>query len=218
MTRDVSRPAAPPDPARWDELVTRYAWADADEPIAFTFSVIAGKTEDEVIRAFGGDPGASRPMTFDEAAAEQAAHLYQDHTLLGVVTAGRNVVAIESGYYGGIPEIARRASADGGEFFSLYTSVNAGYQVMHALDGSVDGMFDPSELEDAAWTDPEPEAPVWAEGVDFHGETLGAESLALAEHIMGVAIDPAWLTAPLRTVLLTPDSELFGRSEAAWLP
>ncbi|MEU2301542.1 hypothetical protein ABZ584_29565 [Streptomyces antibioticus] len=30
-----------------------------------------------------------------------------------------------------IPEIARRASADGGEFFSVYRDVNARYQVMH---------------------------------------------------------------------------------------
>ncbi|WP_405935361.1 DUF6461 domain-containing protein [Streptomyces sp. NBC_00726] len=218
MTPDAPRTARRPDPARWQELVSRHAWADADEPIAFTFSVIAGKTEDEVVRAFGGDPGASRPMTFDEAAAEQASHLYEDHHLLGVVTAGRHVVAIESGYYGCIPEIARRASADGGEFFSVYADVNARYEVMHALDGSVDGMFDPSLLEDAAWMDPKPDVPAWAEGIGFHAETLCAESMALMEHTMGAAVDPALMTTPLRTVLLTPVSDLFGPSEAAWLP
>ncbi|MFB8085803.1 DUF6461 domain-containing protein [Streptomyces sp. NPDC055992] len=218
MTRDVPRTAERPDPAQWEKLVTRYAWADADEPVAFTFSVVAGASEDEVIRAFGGDPGGPRQMTFDEAADEQAAHLYKDHHLLGVMTAGHHVIAIEPGFHGCIPEVARRASADGGEFFSVYKSVNARYQVMHALDGSVDGLFDPFELEDAAWMDPQPDVPAWAEGIDFHMETLCAESFALMEHTMGVAIHSDWLATPLRTVLLTSVSEFLGQSEAAWLP
>ncbi|MFC8539123.1 DUF6461 domain-containing protein [Streptomyces sp. NPDC057249] len=219
MTRDVPRAAQRPDPAKWQEAVARYAWADADEwALTFTFSVIAGKTEDEVIRAFGGDPGASRLMTWDEAADEQAHHLYEDHPLLGVVTAGRHVIALEPGYHGCVPEIARRASADGGEFFSVHADVNARYEVTHALNGRVDGAFDPFVLEDAAWMDPKPDVPVWAEGIEFHMETVCAESLALMEHTMGASIDPAWLTTPLRTVLLTPVSELFGRSDAAWLP
>ncbi|MGP4084425.1 DUF6461 domain-containing protein [Streptomyces sp. KR55] len=218
MTPDVPRGPRRSDAARWEDLVARYAWADADEPDAYTFSVIAGKTENEVIRAFGGDPGASRLMTFAETSDEQAAHLYEDYELLRVVTVDRRVIAIEWGYHGSIPEIARRASADGGEFFSVYRSVNAGYQVMHALDGHVDGMFDPFELEDAAWMDPEPEVPAWAEGVAFHMETLCAESFALMERTMGVAVDPGWLDTALRTVLLASPSELFGQSEAAWLP
>ncbi|MER5604238.1 DUF6461 domain-containing protein [Streptomyces sp. NPDC002265] len=218
MTPDVARSPKRTDAARWEDLVARYAWADADEPGAYTFSVIAGTTEDEVIRAFGGDPGASRLMAFAEAADERAAHLYEDYELLRVVTVDQRVIAIEGGYYGCIPEIARRASADGGEFFSVYRDVNARYQVMHALDGHVDGMFDPFGLEDAAWIDPEPEVPAWAEGVAFHMGTLCAESFALMERTMGVPIDPGWMDTELRTVLLAPPSELFGQSEAAWLP
>jgi hypothetical protein len=79
-------------------------------------------------------------------------------------------------------------------------------------------MFDPFELEDAAWMDPEPEVPAWVEGVAFHMGTLCAESFALMERTMGVAIDPGWMDTPLRTVLLTSPSELFGQSEEAWLP
>ncbi|MEV6409399.1 hypothetical protein AB0M58_41865 [Streptomyces bobili] len=37
--------------------------------------MIAGKSEDEVIRAFVGDPEASRLMTFAETVEERAAHL-----------------------------------------------------------------------------------------------------------------------------------------------
>ncbi|WP_330338668.1 DUF6461 domain-containing protein [Streptomyces sp. NBC_00557] len=216
-------PDAPRDPKRggaasWEDLVARYARADADEPDAYTFSVIAGRTEDEVIRAFGGDPGASRLMTFAESVEEQAAHLYEDYELLRVLTVDRHVIAIEWGCHGSIPEVARRTSADGGEFFSVYRNVNARYQVMHAFDGRVDGMFDPFELEDAAWMDPEPDTPAWAEGVVFHMETLCAESFALMERTMGVAIDPEWMSTALRTVRLTSPSELFSQSEAAWLP
>jgi hypothetical protein len=218
MTPDVPLGPKRSDAARWEDLVAQYAWADADEPDAYTFSVIAGKTEDEVIRAFGGDPGASRLMTFAETAEEQAAHLYEDYELLRVLTVDRHVIVIELGYHGSIPEIARRTSADGGEFFSVYRSVNARYQVMHALDGHVDGMFDPFELEDAAWMDPEPQVPEWAERVAFHMETLCAESFALMERTMGVAVDPGWMDMALRTVLLASPSDLFGQSEAAWLP
>ncbi|MER6818988.1 DUF6461 domain-containing protein [Streptomyces cellulosae] len=218
MTPDAPRNPKRGGAASWEDLVARYAWADADEPDAYTFSVIAGKTEDEVIRAFGGDPGASRLMTFAETVEEQAAHLYEDYGLLRVLTADRHVIAIEWGYHGSIPEIARRTSAGGGEFFSVHRNVNARYQVMHALNGHVDGMFDPFELEDAAWMDPEPDVPAWAEGVAFHMESLCAESFALLERTMGVAIDPGLMDMVLRTVRLTSPSELFGQSEAAWLP
>lgn len=202
----------------WDDLVAQYAWTDADEPEAYTFSVISGKFEDQVIRAFGGDPAASRMMTFAETVDEQASHLNEDYELLRVVTVDKHVIAIEWGYHGSIPEIARRASADGGEFFSVHRNINARYQVMHALDGRVDGMFDPFVLEDAAWMDPKPELPVWAEGVTFRMETLCAESFALMERTMGVAIDPAWMDAALRTVLLASPDTLFSDPKAVWLP
>ncbi|MEV6079758.1 DUF6461 domain-containing protein [Streptomyces sp. NPDC052069] len=205
-------------PTVWDDLVARYAWADADELETYTFSVISGKTENEVIRAFGGDPAVCRTMTFAEAADEQARHLYEEYTLLRVVTVDEHVIAIESGYHGSIPEISRRASSDGGEFFSVLRTVNARYQVMHALDGRVDGMFDPFELEDAAWMEPEPEVPAWADGVTFHMGTLCAESFALMEHVMGIPVDPAWTDAALRTVLLASPDTLFSDPEAAWVP
>ncbi|MFD8615475.1 hypothetical protein ACFV09_42465, partial [Streptomyces sp. NPDC059631] len=138
--------------------------------------------------------------------------------LLRVVTAEAHVVAVEWGYRGSIPEIARRASADGGEFFSVYRDINARYQVMHAVDGRVDGMFDPFDLLDAASTGPDPELPEWAAGVSFHMETLCAESLALMERTMGVRIDPAWIDIPLRTMLVASPSALFEDPATAWTP
>ncbi|MET4923707.1 DUF6461 domain-containing protein [Streptomyces sp. PSRA5] len=196
----------------WDDLVARYAWTDADALEAYTFSVVAGRSEDDVIRAFGGDPGESRLMTFAEAADEQADHLYEDYELLRVVTGKEHVVAIEWGYHGSLPEIARRASADGGDFFSVHRDVNGRQQVMRALDGRVDGAFDPYELED-----PEDSVPTWADGVVFSAGSLCAESFALMERTMGVAVDPAWIDTPLRTVLLAAPGELFGGPESTWL-
>ncbi|MGW3914491.1 DUF6461 domain-containing protein [Streptomyces sp. NPDC005070] len=199
----------------WEDLVAQYAWADGDELEAYTFSVIAGRTEDEVIRAFGGDAEVSRLMTFAEAAREQA---NQRSELLRVVTAETHVVAVEWGYRGSIPEIARRASADGGEFFSVYRDINARYQVMHAADGRVDGMFDPFDLLDAAAMGPDPGLPAWAAGVSFHMETLCAESLALMERTIGVPVDPAWVDTKLRTVRLALPSTLFEDPALAWTP
>ncbi|GGX47423.1 hypothetical protein GCM10010515_13120 [Streptomyces fructofermentans] len=56
------------------QFVARYAWADAPESDAYTISVIAGKTEDEVIRAFGGDPGESREHGHDGLLRRQGCH------------------------------------------------------------------------------------------------------------------------------------------------
>ncbi|MFI6652923.1 DUF6461 domain-containing protein [Streptomyces sp. NPDC050529] len=199
----------------WDDLVAQYAWADSDELDAYTFSVISGKTEDEVIRAFGGDVAGSRMMTFAGAADEQATHLDE---LLRVVTVEKHVIAIEWGYHGSIPEIARRASAARGEFFSVHRSINARYQVMHALDGRVDAMFDPFGLEDATSADRQLEVPAWAQDVPFRMETLCAESFALMERTMGVSVEPAWLDVSLRTSLLASPDTLFSDPKAAWLP
>lgn len=201
----------------WDDLVARYAWADSNTLQACTISVVAGKSEDDVIRAFGGDPGESRLMTFAEAVDEQCDHLYEEYELLRVLTSKEHVVAIEWGYHGSLPEIARRASADGGEFFSVHWDVNARHQVMRAVDGRVDGAFDPAEVEDAAWAESEDEIPSWAAGVAFRMGSLCAESFALMERVTGAAVDPAWIDTPLRTVLLAAPGQLFGGPESSWL-
>ncbi|MEE1737889.1 hypothetical protein PUR49_15470 [Streptomyces sp. BE147] len=155
-------------------------------------------------------------MIFDEAADGKPSHLYEDYALLRVVTVDERVIAIEWGYRGSIPEIARRASVNGGEFFSVQQAVNGHSRVIHTFAGRVDGMFDPADLEDAPWVDPVPEIPSWAAGVAFRPGTLGAESLALMEHVMGVPVDPALMGAPLCTALLASPDALFGGLEGAW--
>ncbi|CAG7650862.1 conserved hypothetical protein [Actinacidiphila bryophytorum] len=207
------------DSVEWEALVARYGWADGDEFDWYTVSVVAGKTEDQVIAAFGGDPaGTSRTMTFGEAIEDTAAHLYKDYHLLGVLAEGRHVWTMEPGYHGNIPEIARRASANGGEFFSVYEDINARCQVMHAADGRVTGAFDPIGLEDADFYHDLPELPAWAEGATFPMEQLSAVTFALMERTMGVPFDPDLLRTPVRTVTLPAPGVLFTDTDAAWRP
>lgn len=68
-------------------------------------SVVRGRTEDEVISGFGGDPAAEPQMlTLAEAIEEESAHggYADDYALLRVVSSGEYVVATEVGYRGSI--------------------------------------------------------------------------------------------------------------------
>ena len=49
-------------------------------------------------------------------------------------------------------------------------------------------------------------------------ETLCAESFALMDRTMGVAVDSAWIDTRLRTVPLGSPTALFDDQQAAWLP
>jgi hypothetical protein len=213
----------------WDEMVRRYGWLRGDERVrggelfeSYTVSVVRGRTEDEVISGFGGDPAAEPQMlTLAEAIEEESAHggYADDYALLRVVSSGEYVVATEVGYRGSIPEIARRLSADGGEFFSAYANVNARHQVMHAQDGRVDGRFDPfdvADLEGRGEDDPPEELPAWAQDVAFHTYGLDAEAFALMERTMGLPIRAEWFSSRLRTVPLAAEKTLFDDDDAAW--
>jgi hypothetical protein len=207
------------DSVAWEALVARYGWADGDEFDWYTVSVVAGKAEDQVIAAFGGNPaGASRTMTFGEAIEDMAAHPYEDYHLLGVLAEGRHVWTLEAGYHASIPEIARRVSANGGEVFSVYEDINARSQVMHAADGRVTGVFDPFGLEDMDFYGDLPDLPAWAQGATFPTEQLSAVAFALMERTMGVPFDPDRLRAPVRTVTLPAPDVLFTDTDAAWRP
>lgn len=204
----------------WEEATTRYAWADRgedDEMQALTISVVRGHTEDEVIEAFGGEPAASRQMSTAEASWEACQHYPSEYALLQVVRSGDLVVTVESGYRGSIPEVARRASSAGGEFFAIHWDVNGRIELMHAADGRITGVLeDPSWIEDAPFMDDTPEIPSWAEGAPFTLETALAVSFAVMERTMGVAFDPAWVKIPLRTVRLAPMAVAFPNLDAAF--
>jgi hypothetical protein len=206
----------------WDELVARYRWADEadDENLhALTIAMVSGAKEDEVIRAFGGDSDSSRSMPFPEVLDEAFGGYPEVPGLLQVLSVGDLVVTLEGGYRGSVPEVARRASAAGGAFFSISWDVNGGLQVMYALKGGVDGVLeDPSWIEDAPYMDADecPEIPAWAEGAPFTLETARSVSFAVMERTMGQGFDQSWLEIPLRTVRLSPIEAVFPDLDAAY--
>ncbi|MDI2125837.1 DUF6461 domain-containing protein [Yinghuangia seranimata] len=202
-----------------DTLVERYRWAEQDGLVALTITVVAGRTEDEVVRAFGGGGQAARRlMTFrqigDMLALPEAGSL---HPML-IVSTGTCVVTIENtGYHGSIPEIARRASAGGGRFFSAYWDMHGDHQVMYAEDGDVRVVFDPVDTRRIPAGAAVP-LPRWAEGVRPDTEAPGASCLALMERVMRVRIDRDWMVKPLSAVILPDPATMFDDPEAAWLP
>jgi hypothetical protein len=209
------------------ELARRHAWADDEDQVpAMTITAVAGAEVDQVVRAFGGNVGTARRMTFEQAGYwnREGQLPYagaERHCVQVVSVAERKVVVIENhGACGALPEIARRASAGGGEFFSVHWPSGADYQVMHAADGVVDAVFDPLEFayypeEDPAPPLPSGYVPDWAASAGYHIETVGATSIALLETMLDLRVDPAWLLIPLPTVGVPPTDRLFSDLAAA---
>ena len=221
--------------AEWRAAVERHRWMEeVDEPPYWdscTVSVRRGPGGEpgagvaQLVRAFGGDPsGPSQPMTYEQALDAEAAHFGEprEYALLLAGTVDGCAVGLEVGYRGSIPEIARRGSAGGADFLSAYCSVNARYQVMRAVNGQVEGVFDPFEWEDPATVAEHAacgeELPPWARGVTFHWTRLWADSLALLERTMRVTLERAFLEGPLQAYELRPISDLFQDTDAAWKP
>ncbi|MGQ0842227.1 hypothetical protein [Actinokineospora sp.] len=76
-------------------------------------------------------------------------------------------MAVEpNGWAGSIPEIARRLSAGGGYFFSLYWSPSA-YQIMEAVDGKVTAFFDPIYVVEGQGAGQGELYPGWLTGREF---------------------------------------------------
>lgn len=220
---------------QWRVAVERHRWMhERDEPPYWDSCTVSALRcaggdqaagEAQLVRAFGGDPeGPTRPMTYEQALDAEAAHYGepQGYALLLVGSVDGCAVGLEVGYRGSIPEIARRASAGGGEFFSAYCSINARYQVMRAVDGRVDGMFDPFDWEDreavAERVARGEQLPAWAQGVAFEWGDLWEDSLALLERTLGITLERAFLEGPLRAHELRPTSTLFTDGAAAWAP
>jgi uncharacterized protein (UPF0248 family) len=183
-------------------LSRKYAWADEDD-ISWTVAVIADRTEADVVRIYGGDPGEKvGEFAFDDAWVPEEDFGRYFH--LQVLTAGRNTVAIEpNGLTGKQPEIARRASADGGSFFSVYWSVNGVVYLTAAEDGRLTAAFDAVIFYNGDLV------PEWVDERDFDADTGSASiCMALMEQRTGVAFQREWLTRRLPTYRI-PDPYVF---------
>lgn len=187
------------------ELIDRYAWACDFE--ALTVAVIHGRTADDVLRSYGADP--DRPLgDFPFAQADDVRQLGNDggesNLMILHTEAAPAVIALENnGYSGAVPEIARRCSAGGGRFFSVYWNVNAFGTVIEAIDGTVTAYFEylhPIAPKVALGE----KRPSWAIGEKLDVSVAEAACFALMEQRTGVALDRYWLNEP-RPVYAIPD-------------
>lgn len=177
-------------------LMESYAWAD-DPALDLTWcvSVVTGSDEAAVVHAFGGDPTTARPMTFHQAEADAGEHFGEYSNLL-VLCHEHHVVTIDSyGYSGTVPEVARRASANGGRFFSFHIDMNGNGRIIQAKDGTVTALFEPLFVNDRDLA--HPWRPAWVEGVRFPAEHLQAACLAAMEEQAGVGFERSWLDTEL---------------------
>lgn len=105
--------------ASLNERAREYLWVNEIE--ALTVAASSGRTAEDVVRIYGGDPAAPvGEYTFAEAGALGAD---PDRPVfhLQVAERGGHVVAFENdGYSGNLADVARRCSAGGGAFFSVY--------------------------------------------------------------------------------------------------
>jgi hypothetical protein len=208
------------------DLLIRYSWATRIE--AWTVAVVAGRSIEEVVRLYGGNPAAplgeltfaqadehARALLSSQSTAELATHcdaLRDSPTTLGFdlqVAEGNGwVAAIENvGYSGSFPEIARRCSAGGGSFFSVHWDIHAAGMLTQAVDGTITARY-----ESLYPITPQPRGtdrrPEWAIGPDVDVENVWPTCLAQLEQQTGVVIEERWLHQPLPTFRI-PDPYTF---------
>jgi Family of unknown function (DUF6461) len=179
------------------DQVRRYAWADEDVNLAWTLAVITGRTPAEVVGAYGGDPeGTAEILPF--AQAQVPLDELGTYSLVQVHEVDDYVVAVENnGWRGQSTDVARRASADGGAFISVFWNLNANYKLTQASGGELIASFDPLTVQRPA---PIGETyPEWITEVVFTDDGLHAELLAVIEQQTGLTFNQEWLTEPLPT-------------------
>ena len=180
--------------------VKRYAWADTAYDLAWTLAVVAGRTTEDVLAAYGVRAGSEPArLSFEVALLERNEHL-DDYGLIQLKEHNGHLLAIEpNGWVGNAPEVARKLASPTGRFLSVYWSPSA-HQLVQATDDQLVAWFDPTFLGQAAGASDL--LPGWVEPDDFPLEHLRSASLAAVERVTGVAFDEAWLSEPLPTYRL----------------
>ncbi|GLZ38619.1 hypothetical protein [Actinokineospora sp. NBRC 105648] len=194
-------------------LSERYRWLDDALDIDWSVAVINGRTLDEVVATYGGDVSKPLgPMDYASAKTWRNQH-FDDGGIICVRQLPGAVLVIEpNGWASSIAEIARRQSANGGHFFSVYWSPSA-FQVLAANDGTVSALFDPVYLEPA---DDQPRSgevyPAWLTGSEFLDDRhIRSTCITLLEEHTGVQIERTWLGEPHATYSIPdPDDLLRG--------
>jgi hypothetical protein len=175
----------------------RYLWVDNDFDLAWTVAVVEGGTERSTVAAYGGNRQAEPVGEVEFAQAHVAEDDLGDFFLIQTMSYGRHTVIVENnGWLGADRDVARRASAAGGRFFSVYWSP-AGDRVVQAVDGELVAWFEPLSIGD---TSGEGNLyPDWLHDFVFTTDGLHSTMLAVMEQQTGLAFNRGWLHEPLPT-------------------
>lgn len=197
-----------------EETERKFAWVHEIE--AWTVAVIRGPAVDEVIRIYGGDPaepvGALRFAELD-GLRDESDDAIRFH--LQVAQHSKFVVVVENdGYSGAFPEIARRCSAHGGSFFSVYWNINAAGFVTQAADGVIVARFEPL-YPLAPDVQPWERRPEWAIGPEVELGRTRQVCMAQLEQRTGVEINQSWLGEPYPTFRIPEPYFLYRDVEGA---
>jgi Family of unknown function (DUF6461) len=173
-----------------------YGWVETVE--AFCFTAVVGIDVDEAIRRLGGNPEqAAGQRTFDEcfwpADGPQWAQV-------GPIDGGL-LVAEHNGWRA---EEAVESLSRGARLACFFRNVQAIMHFVYAVDGRILAEFDPL-LEPGPRTGEDPHTIDPAlQGLPFG--LFGAErsALTLMERLIGVRVEPDWLAAPQRAIVLPP--------------
>lgn len=169
-----------------------------------------GSIADAAMSELGQDPTAPvGDFQFAQLADLQGDDLDALICHVQVLDLGRYVVALENnGWSGSHPEIARRCSADGGRFFSVYWNVNAYGMLTQAIDCKITANF---EMLYPVAPDEQPHEvrPAWAIGRETAIEVVRQTCFALLEQQTGLAIDPSWLGEQRPTYRIPEPHRLF---------
>jgi hypothetical protein len=155
-----------------------YRWLrDSALSEAATVTVVTGSTPEQVVTAFGGDPG--RPVPIDE-------HMWYDaEPWVAVLPVDGAVLAVEfNGWQGADPAVLRAASARG-RAASMYWNVNALTNLAFARGGEVLDSYEPMGPHDSA----DPEVRAALDGIDWVDYTDRSEKgLVAVEEFTGHGI------------------------------
>lgn len=173
-------------------------WIKEDRYEGLTISVVEGISENELIRLYGGDPNMSQPRLFDDAMGYLGVTgIDEDVFYVQTLTVGSQVVAIENnGWTGSVCEIARRATANGGRFMSVYwCDANVNDSLIYAENGVVTAYFAGRSCSGKYHVGPT--MPDWF--ADHDTEQRDRQQwLTLITKATGVTVDQAWFTTPQR--------------------
>ncbi len=201
-----------------DDLIGKYEWVTSID--AWTVAVVEGPDADEVVRIYGADPADSvGRFSFGGAFGLQGDDYNNLKFHIQILDSARHVVVLENnGWAGSVPEIARRCSAEGGTFFSVYWNVNAFGKVTQAIDGRVTAYFESLFPFESDTDPPTTIRPPWARGPRTTPGLAFQVCLALMEQQTGLAFDRRWLERSLPTYWVPDPGLLFQDVENAWLP